>query len=318
MTTNSVTAYAPGSVGNMGPGLDILGLAVAGGGDTVTATWCDEPGIHVREPGLAELPAAADRHTAGMAATSVLRQAGDVLAGRRPGIALRVTKGLPLSGGQGGSAASAVAAAVAVNRLLGHPLDTAALLGACLRAEEVVAGRHLDNIAPSLLGGCVLIRSLDPIEVTSLPVPAGLRVVLAHPDQRMRTAEARSVLPEIVPRQIALQQAANVATMVHALHTGDLALLGRAIDDRIAEPVRGPLLKGFREAKAAALAAGAFGCSISGSGPTAFALADAATAEPVGRAMAAAYAVLGIACRVRVAEVDEQGARVVEEVRGGT
>jgi homoserine kinase len=307
----TATAFAPGGIGNVGPGLDILGMAVAGAGDTVRAEWISEPGIHVREPGHLDLSSEPDRHTSALAARAVLEAAGERIGAR--GIALRVTKGLPLSGGQGGSAASAVAGAVAVNALLGGPLDRQALLEACLVAEEAVAGRHLDNIAPSLLGGIVLIRCMVPPDVISLPVPPELMVVLVRPEQLLRTAEARAVLPEAVLLEDALHQAAQVAAMAAALAQGDYALLGRAIDDRIAEPSRAGLLPGFLGAKAAALRAGALGSSISGSGPTAFALVRGRdVGERVAAAMVAAYREEGIASEARVASVDRDGARLID------
>jgi homoserine kinase len=308
----AVTAYAPGGVGNVGPGLDIMGLAVAGLGDTVRAEWSAEPGIKVLDPGHQALPREAERHTSALAARAVLERAGGSREGR--GLALWIRKELPLSGGQGGSAASAVAAAVAVNALLGGPLDQIALVEACLTAEEAVAGRHADNIAPALLGGIVLIRSMEPLDLVQLPVPEELFVVLVRPDQQLRTLEGRSVLPREVSRAVALHQAAQVAAVVAALAAGDYALLGRAIDDRIAEPARSPLLPGFPEAKAAALAAGAAGSSISGSGPTAFAFARGRdSGDRIGAAMAAAYAGRGMACDVRVAPVDRAGAQILEE-----
>lgn len=314
--TGPVTAFAPGGVGNVGPGLDILGLAVAGAGDAVRADWTEEPGIHVREPGHPSLPADPGRHTSALAARAVLRAAGERLAGGR-GIALRVRKGLPLSGGQGGSAASAVAGAVAANALLGTPLDQAALLDACLVAEETVAGRHLDNIAASLLGGIVLIRCMDPPELVPLPVPDELIVVLVRPEQQMRTADGRAVLPRQLPLAVALHQAAQVGALVAALAAADYDLLGRAIDDRIAEPARAGLLPGFSAAKAAALAAGALGSSISGSGPTAFALTRGrAAGERVAAAMVAAYAAAGQRSEVTVQPVDRVGARLIEPAGG--
>lgn len=304
-----VTAFAPGSVGNMGPGLDILGLAVGGAGDWVTAERLDARGIELRDPGHADLPADPARHASALAARAVMARAG-----ASHGLALTVRKGLPLSGGQGGSAASAVAGAVAANACLGKPLGPRELLEECLEVEAQVAGRHADNLAPSLLGGAVLVRATDPLDVVTLPVPAGLTVVLAHPDQRLRTADARAVLPSVVPREVAIHQAAHVAAIVAALYSGDLALLGRGVDDRIAEPARAPLLPGFVAARAAALAAGALGASVSGSGPTAFALArDAETGGRIGAAMLAAYATAGVHASVRVAAVDRLGARLVRE-----
>jgi homoserine kinase len=297
ITPSVVTAFAPGGVGNVGPGLDILGLAVAGAGDRVRAEWTDEPGIQVRDPGHPSLP-----HAAG----------GRLTGGR--GIMLTVRKGLPLSGGQGGSAASAVAGAVAANALLGGPLDRAGLLTACLVAEETVAGRHLDNVAPSLLGGIVLIRCMETPDVVQLPVPDELMVVLVRPEQQLRTVDARAVLPAVVDRDVALYQAAQVGALVAALALADYELLGRAIDDRIAEPARARLLPGFTEAKAAALAAGALGSSISGAGPTAFALTRGPEiADRVAAAMVAAYAAAGQPSTVRVAAVDRVGARLLDE-----
>jgi homoserine kinase len=311
--SGTVTAFAPGSIGNVGPGLDILGLAVAGDGDAVRAEWLSEPGIRMLDAGHPELPREAERHTSGLAARAVLRRVGDGITGGK-GIGLSVRKGLPLSGGQGGSAASAVAGAVAVNALLGEPLGALALIEACLEAEEAVAGRHADNIAPSLLGGLVLIRSMDPLDVVRLPAPADLHIVLAEPEQRMRTAEARAVLPRDVPRAVALHQAAQVAAMVAAFVLEDYALLARSVDDRIAEPARAGLLPGFAEAKTAALQAGALGSSISGSGPTAFALARGReSAEGIARAMEAAYRASGADCSLRIGPVDRDGATVTRE-----
>jgi homoserine kinase len=307
-----VAAFAPSSIGNLGPGLDILGCAVAGPGDTVQAEWSDAAGITLLDPGGPELPNDPSRHTSAIAAREVWRRA--IARGLRPagaGIAIRVTKGLPLSAGQGGSAASAVAGAVAANALIGATLPPVELLDACLVAESAVAGRHLDNLAPSLLGGIVLIRAMDPIDIVPLAVPNGLFIVLAYPDQRLRTAEARAVLPAQIDRATALHQAAQVAAIVAALASGNLALLGRAIDDRIAEPVRAPLIPGFRQAKAAALDAGALGASISGAGPTTFALASSAdTAERVAAAMRDGFAAAGVSSTVRVTTVDRRGAYI--------
>jgi homoserine kinase len=307
-----VVVSVPGGIGNLGPGLDVLGCAVAGLRDEVSAEWSDAPGVTLLDPGHPDLPIDPARHTSAIAASAVLaaarRRGASVSA---PGIALRVRKQLPLSGGQGGSAASAVAGAVAANAMLGAPLDQTALLECCLLAEETVAGRHLDNIAPSLLGGIVLVRSVAPIDVVRLPIPDGLRVVLAHPAQRLRTSEARGMLPGSLPRAVALHQMAQVAAIVAACYANDLALLGRSIDDRIAEPARAPMLPGFLAAKAAAMTAGALGASISGAGPTAFALvAGEEAAARVAAAMREAYERAGLECSARVTHVDPNGAVV--------
>ncbi|MEO8620146.1 MAG: homoserine kinase [bacterium] len=302
-------ATTPGGIGNLGPGLDVLGCAIAGARDEVLAEWCTEAGIRVLDAGHPDLPSSSTRHTAAIAAAAVLHEAlarGAVLY--EAGIALTVRKGLPLSGGQGGSAASAVAGAAAANALLGSLLDENALLACSLVAEAKVAGRHLDNIAPALVGGIVLVRSIDPIDIVRLPVPTGLTLVLAHPAQRLSTAMARRALPARVELSTVTHQLAQVAAMVAACFTDDLALFGRAIDDRIAEPARASLIPGFIEAKAAAMDAGALGVSISGAGPTAFAVVDSVLgAELVAGAMLAAYGRNGIECVTTVTTIDVEG-----------
>ena len=306
------TAYSPGSIGNLGPGLDILGCAVEGAGDTVTAEFTESRGISVLEPGHPSLSTDPSMHASAIAAHAVIRRATHMGATTpAAGIALRVSKGLPLSAGQGGSAASAVAGAAAVNALIGSPLARDEILEAALYSETQLAGRHLDNIAPSYMGGIVLIRSLDPIDVLPVPAPASLHIVLATPEQTLRTAAARAVLPVEVSLSVALHQAAQIAGIVAALHAGDLAFLGRCIDDRIAEPARAGLLPGFTKAKQAAMAAGALGVSISGAGPTAFALCSTVeAAHTVASAMCQAYQKAGLGCTARVTRPDAAGTRI--------
>ena len=310
-----VIVSVPGGIGNFGPGLDVLGCALTGARDQVIAEWSQTAGITIIDTGHPQLPTDPAKNTASIAAAAVMRAAATRgVRVSHPGIAITIKKGLPLSGGQGGSAASAVAGAVAANALIwpvGSGLTQNELLTCALEGEEAVAGRHLDNIAPSLLGGIVLVRSLDPIEVVKIPAPEGLRIVLATPAQQLTTTRARSVLPIEVPRSIVVHQLAQVAAIVSACHSGDLALLGRAMDDRIAEPARTPLLPGFADAKVAAIDAGALGVSISGAGPTAFALCDSeATASKIAQAMQSAYARAGLDCTVRICEIDTQGAIV--------
>lgn len=301
----SVTIYAPGSIGNVGPGLDILGLAVKGAGDQVTLTWNDDAVFTVSDAGHPDLPRDPSLNTAAIAARAVFDRVGE-----RRRVAVAVQKGLPISGGLGGSAASAVAGAVAADRLLGADLDDRTLLECALVAEEQVSGRHADNLAPSLFGGLVLIHSLDPWDVIPLAVPESLHLVLAHPASQLRTREARAVLPAMVSREVAMAQAAHIAAIVAGACLDDVALFGRAIVDLIAEPARAPLLPGFLAARDAALREGALGCSISGAGPTAFAVVD----DPgivilVADAMQTAYEAAGVAARTWVTVSDPHGAR---------
>jgi homoserine kinase len=310
--SQTVCAEAPGGIGNFGPGLDVLGAAVEGLCDRVWAVRDDEhSGVRIDRPGHPDLPRDATRHASGIAAMEVLR-----ICGRSDmGLSLRVEKGLPLAGGQGGSAASAVAAAVAVDALLGKTLTIEELIAAALAAEFEVSGQHADNVIPALVGGIILIRSLDDMDFIRLPVPEQLRIVLVHPGYRVSTHDARRALPEWVERPTAVHQMAQVGAIVHALATGDLELLGRAMDDRLAEPTRVPLLPGFADAKRAAMEAGALGCSISGAGPSAFALVDdEQLGDEVAKAMIDAYAARNVKADARVTRIDERGARVLPAV----
>jgi homoserine kinase len=307
---SAVRAFAPGGIGNIGPGIDILGCALTGPGDSVLLTRTERPGVYIVEPGHPDIPADPSRHASAIAAAEVFRRAGVEL-----GVTLHLTKRLPLSGGQGGSAASAAAGAVAANALLGNPLGRDDILYSALVAEERIAGRHIDNLAPALFGGILLIRSIEPLHFESLPVPDALRIAIVHPSMRLRTADARSVLPASIDRATALAQATAVAAMVTAFCTGDLSRLRGAVDDRIAEPARAPLLPGFLAAKRAALDAGALGCSISGGGPTSFALTDSdESASRIVDAMVAAYRSAGMPASGRVAQVDTRGTRIEETI----
>jgi homoserine kinase len=308
----TICAEAPGGIGNFGPGLDVLGCAVVGLADRVWAVRDDEhSGVRIDRPGHPDLPRDPSRHASGIAATEVLR-----LCGRSDiGVSLSVDKGLPLAGGQGGSAASAVAAAVAVDALLGKTLTTDELIAAALTAESTVSGHHADNVIPALIGGIVLIRSLEDMDFVRLPVPEALRIVLVHPGYRVSTHDARKALPEWIDRPTVIHQMAQVGAIVHALSTGDLELLGRAMDDKLAEPTRMTLLPGFAEAKRAAIEAGALGCGISGAGPSAFALVDdERLGDEVAKAMIDAYAMRNVKSEARVTRVDEQGARVLPAI----
>jgi homoserine kinase len=309
-----VTAFAPATVSNVGCGFDVLGFALEEPGDEVTARW--EPGNGIGGVRIDDivndggrLPRDAAKNTAGVAASALLRRVGE-----RRGVALTIRKGLPLSSGLGGSAASAVAAAVAVAALCGVRLPIETLLACAFEGERDGAGSaHADNIAPALFGGLVLVRQPDPPDVIRLPVPPGLTAVVVHPDLEIETANARALLGTTVPLEDAIQQWANLGALVDALHRADLALLARALHDSIAEPRRAGLIPGLDAIKRAALDAGAIGCSLSGSGPSLFALCDGRdTALRVAAAMdAAVRAHIGGEPQTYVSRIAPQGARVI-------
>jgi homoserine kinase len=304
-----VRVYAPGSASNLGPGFDCLGIAFTGRGDQVTATSDEAGGVRVASVSDARIPLDPSRNTAAIAAASVLRRAG---APAGFGLRLDIQKGLPLSGGMGGSAASAVAGAVAADALLGSSLSREDLLQAALDAEAVVAGRHADNVAPSLFGGAVLVVSLEPLLLARLQVHPELALVLVSPDYQVETAAARAVLPREVTRASAVSQAARLGALVLGLERADEGLIRGSMTDLIAEPARRPLYPGFAEARADGLRAGALGVVVSGAGPTVVAVVPAETAERVAAALEGAYRAQGIGARAHCATADDQGARVLE------
>jgi homoserine kinase len=267
--SGSVRAFAPATVANVSCGFDVFGYALESPGDTVTARLRNEPGV-----GLAKvtgdggaLPRDA-RNTAAVAAARLLREIG---ADR--GVELELAKGMPLASGLGSSAASSVAAVVAVDALLGTRLSPPQLLRAAVEGERAAAGfPHADNAAPCLAGGFVLVRgSGAEASFESIPVPDGLECAMLHPHVLVETRGARAVLPEQIPLSDAVVQWGNVAALVTGLFKGDFDLLAGAVKDVVVEPVRAKLVPGFAEVRAAALDAGAFACGLSGSGPSIFA-----------------------------------------------
>jgi homoserine kinase len=304
--------FAPATIANLGPGFDVLGLALSAPGDVVEAELRDTPGVEIVEitgdnGALSKDP---ERNVAGRAAADVLRRAA-----HSHGVRLWLHKQMPLASGLGSSGASSAAGAVATNELLGRPLGQRELLLAAMEGERAASGTpHADNVAPSVLGGVVLVRSYDPFEVVSLPVPPELRVVVVHPQCKVKTAEARTLvngrtysLDDIVPNL------GNVAALVLALCRNDLPLLGRTIEDRLIEPLRATLIPGFSAVKASALDSGALGCSIAGSGPSVFAFAaNDETAGKVGVAMQSAFkSAASLDSELYLGQVNLVGAREV-------
>lgn len=304
-----IKVFAPATIGNVGPGFDVLGAAVAGLGDELDARRCARAGAHLLEvTGGSSLAVDAD-NTACVAARAVL--AG---IGASWGVELRLHKGLPVGSGLGSSGASAAAAARAVALLADEPVADALLLDACAEAERSACGSpHRDNVAPALLGGFVIVRADGG--VTRVRTPLRLHVALISPARSLPTREARRVIPEAIPLGEVVHNTAQVATLVYALAHGDAALIREALDDRIAEPRRAPLIAGFAQVKQAALAAGALGASISGAGPTIFALcADLAAAERAAAVMSATLDALGEPHVARATAIAERGARRIEEL----
>ncbi len=307
-----VTAFAPASIGNLGVGFDMLGLALAGAGDRVSARRTDTPGISIAEvrgqdgeihPGLSTDPR---ENTASIAAQALWDAEAE-----EGGVEFRIVKGVPLQSGMGSSAASAVAGVVAVNALLEKPLQTAKLLPYALEGEKYASGGlHADNVAPSLLGGLVLCPSVLLPATVSLPVPKGVSSVLLHPELQVNTAAARSRLAKRYSLDQWLAQQGYLAGFVAACAANDIELIRHTLKDVVIEPQRAEAVPCFDEVKAAALHAGALGCSLSGSGPSIFALAEDRDARNIASAMEQACRLKGIECQSWVSPMTAPGAQV--------
>jgi homoserine kinase len=297
---------------NLGVGFDILGLALAEPGDIVEAEFSATSGVTIAaiEGDAGRLPREAELNTAGVAAISVLRALNVTR-----GVALTIRKGLPLASGLGSSAASAVAAAVAVNALLGGPLTRAELLPAALDGEDLVSGRHADNVAPCLFGGITLSFGLSADTIWPLPVPEHLWLALVTPDVEVPTALARAALPRQIPLQTMVHQTASVARLMNALHRSDIPALAAAMEaDHVVEPARAHLMPLLAEVRAAAHAAGAHGLVISGAGPTLAAICDArARAFDVAAVMERVYRDAGIGAVSQACQIAPEGARVLKD-----
>jgi len=307
---STATAFAPASVGNVAVGFDILGHTVAALGDRVTVTRREQPGVSIRSITgvVVDLPLAAEKNTAGMAALALQRELGLPF-----GFDLDVVKGIPLGSGLGGSAASAVAAVVAAAALVAEPLDRTRLLKFAMQGEEVASGSvHVDNIAPSLFGGLVLTVGIDNPHVKQVPVPEAVRCVLVHPHMVLATREARAILGKTVALADVIWQQANLAGFLAGCYTSDLPLIRESLLDVIIEPQRQVLIPGFAAVKQAALAAGALGCSISGAGPTVFAWAEEQDAANVRAGMVVAFRAHGLDSDSWISTIDREGARVVD------
>lgn len=309
MTHTRAEAFAPGTSANLGVGFDILGLALSKPGDTVIAEPCDEPQAIICDiyGDEGRLPRDAKSNTACIAADTVLKTIN-----ASHGVKLTLHKGLPLASGLGSSAASAVAAAVAVNALFGEPLSRAELLPASLDGEAAVSGYHADNVAPCLFGGITLVTGIHADEIFSLPVPEDIHLALVTPNIEVKTADARKVLPERVSLKTMVQQTGAVARLIDALHRGDIPELAHCIErDSVVEPARAHLIPHLGEVRSIAHRSGALGMFISGAGPTLCAICDDATVtRRVAAAMQAVFDEAGIGAKSLTTQITTQGAAV--------
>lgn len=307
----SVKAFAPATVANVSCGFDIFGFAVEAPADEVIVTITEKPGVVIKEITGDEgrLPLDPAKNTSSTAVQAFLNEIGS-----NYGAEIVLHKKLPLGSGMGSSAASSVAALVAINQLYDNPFTREQLLPFAMEAERIACGSaHADNVAPALLGGFVLIRSYSPLDVTRIPTPDGLFCTLIHPHMELKTEDSRRVLKSTIPMRDAITQWGNIAGLVVGLMKPDFGLITRSLQDVIAEPIRAVLIPGYDDIKEIALSNGALGSGISGSGPTIFCLSTSADiATRVGEGIVQHFSAMKLKSDVFVSQINQLGARIAD------
>ena len=303
-----IKVFAPATVANVAVGFDILGFAIDKPGDEIIVHFTDKPGLKISEikGAKGKLPYDITKNTASYAAMKFLEHIGE--SGR--GIDMKIHKKMPFGSGLGSSAASAVAGVMAVNELLNCPLEKRELLPFAVLGEQIADGAyHADNVAPSLIGGIILVCSNETLDIHRLPVPNGLYATVIYPKIKILTKVSRAVLSDQVSLDKCIQQTGNLGGLIVGLMNSDFDLIGRSLNDVIIEPQRSQLIPGFDEVKKGALKAGALGCSISGAGPSIFALSsNSLIAENVGIAMKKVFLDKKIGHELYISTINHRGA----------
>lgn len=304
---NSIKVFAPATVANVVCGYDILGFAVNQPGDEVEMRKTKVPGVQINkitgDHGL--LPLDPSKNTVSASVQHYLKAIDRLDVG----VEIDLHKKMPIGSGLGSSSASTVAGLFAVNQLMGGLLTPKELIPFAMKGEELACGYgHADNVAPALLGGFVLIRSYDPLDIISLPVPENLHAAIVYPKVDVPTKDARQMIRSKVLLKDAISQWGNVAGLVSGLFMSDLDLVGRSMKDVLFEPVRSILIPGFEKMKTLAMENAAVGFGISGSGPSVFSLTkDKSTADRIATSQQQLLTSLNIESNSYISPVNSNG-----------
>lgn len=302
----TVKILAPASVANLVCGFDVLGMSLSDPADEMVMSLSDKPGITIVHEDEYNLPEEAEKNVAGAALLAMMKDLDPKI-----GFSIRVNKIIKPGSGLGSSAASAAGAVAGANALLGNKFSQDDLVRYAMSGEKLASGvKHADNIAPCLLGGITLIRSIMPLDIVKLSFPE-LYVTVVHPQIEVKTSDARQILRKQVLLKDAIKQWGNIAGLVAGFMQKDYALIGRSLEDVIIEPVRSILIPGFKDVKEKCRNAGALGGGISGSGPSVFMLSvEERTAYSVKEVMREVYSTLGIDFKIYVTKIDEKGVKI--------
>ncbi|MEG0814338.1 MAG: homoserine kinase [Mucinivorans sp.] len=304
----AVTVFAPATVANIGPGFDAMGFAFEGIGDIVRMSLIPENEIRYINLSGVELPTRNEDNLMTPALYAIMDNSG----GRR-GVEVKILQKIIPGSGIGSSAAAAAAAVYAYNALIGSPFSDEELVDFALEGEKMASGStHADNVAPCLLGGVVLIRDYNPLDLVRIENKADIFVAVVHPHFEVRTKDARAVLPHELSLPLAIRQWANLGAMVAGMLQGNAKLIGRSLKDNVAEPYRKRFIPGYDQLKNDIMNCGALGANISGSGPSVFALCDTIeVARAVNTVMEAHFVNLNIECDIYASPICSLGCRVL-------
>jgi homoserine kinase len=305
--------FAPATVANVACGYDLLGFAINEPGDEVVVKQTLEfKGLKIKsihgDP-KKKLPFEVSKNTAGVSAKMLL----DEINYAGPGIEMHIYKKMKSGTGLGSSSASAVAGVVAVNELLDRPYVKRDLLKFAIAGEQVADGAiHGDNVAPCLMGGMVFVRDSHLAEAHRIFIPEGLYAVVIYPHVQLLTKDSRAVLSPDVKLNKHIEQSANLAGMILGFSRNDLDLVQRSMKDVIIEPQRANLIPCFHDVKKIALENDALGCSISGAGPSIFALfANSVKAEKAAKKMKLVYEKEELNYDIFISPINMKGATIV-------
>lgn len=306
----NIRIYAPATVANLGPGFDIMGMAIEGAGDILQMNIAPGDSLIIRNESGFPLPGDVEKNVITPAVRAMLDAWGGSLS-----VEVTILQKIRPGSGIGSSSASSAAAVVGLNELLGNPFDQRQLITFAMEGERLVSGgtAHADNAGPAVAGGIVLIRGYDPLDYIRIPVPERLYAAVIHPHITVNTLESRAVMRKEIPQRDAVTQWGNVGGLVAGLLTSDMGLVGRSLKDVVAEPYRKHFIPGYDELKAAlASTEGVLGSNIAGSGPSVFALCNGPeAAAKAGEVMAGHFKNIGIAADLYAGPVSEKGAHVI-------
>ncbi len=306
-----IKVFAPASISNVCVGFDILGFAIHGPGDEIIISEGTQPGLIITEirGAKGKLPLDTTQNTAGVSAVALLNHLGE---NKRP-LEMIIHKKMPFGSGLGSSAASAVGGVFAVSEFLKTGLTKQELLPFAIEGEKVADGAiHADNVAPCLLGGMVIIRDNVMFDFKKLPIPAGLFICVIYPHVTVLTKESRAILKKEIPMDLFIRQQGNLAAFISAMYTSDFELLNKSLEDVVIEPQRAHLIPHFYALKEMALKEGAMGFSISGAGPSMFAICDNSfIAQEIANKAESFYASKKLKSDTYVSKINHDGAIVL-------